>query len=129
MAQHIGIIRDMSKLSPLEFLTIKSKSERAQLELLEAFAEERKDDVATVRRLRTLAEEKFPLDANMTTVELVKLWGLAIWMSDIGTVLTKPMRSTYLEHVSATIEDLKFDRRAVISMSSQADRAIEILND
>lgn len=119
----------MSKLSPLEFLTIKSKSEQAQIDLLDAFAEERKDDKATVQRLRSLAEEKFPLDANMTTADLVKLWGLAIWMSDIGTVLTKPMRSAYLEHVTATIDELNFDRRAVVSMSSQADRAIEILND
>lgn len=119
----------MSKLSPLEFLTIKSKSEQAQLELLDAFAEERKNDSETVQKLRALAEEKFPLDSSMTTVELVKLWGLAIWMSDIGTVLTKPMRSAYLEHVTSTIEDLKFDRRAVVSMSSQADRAIEILNN
>ena len=119
----------MSEISPLEFLTIKSKSEQAQIEIVDAFAEERKGDVATAQKLRSLAEEKFPLDANMTPVELVKLWGLAIWMSDIGTVLAKPSRSEYLAHVMETIDNLNFDRRAVVSMSSQADRAIEILND
>ena len=39
----------MSEISPLEFLTIKSKSEKAQIEILDAFAEERKGDVATAQ--------------------------------------------------------------------------------
>ena len=49
----------MSEISPLEFLIIKSKSEQAQIEILDAFAKERKGDVATAQKLRSPAEEKF----------------------------------------------------------------------
>ena len=117
----------MSETSPYDFLTIKSKSEAEQLEVLKIFAAEDRKPSVTVR-LRELAEEKFPLDQDLTAADLARLWGLAIWMSDIGTVLTKSRRKIYLERLNETIESFKADRRAIVSMSSQADQAISILN-
>jgi len=115
-------------ISPYDFLTVKSKTEAEQRALVEGFASQRIVP-AKSGRLHDLVEEKFPLPHDVDETGMMRLWGLAIWMSDIGTVLSKDLRKLYLEDLDKILADLKIDRRLIVSMSGQADRAISILSE
>lgn len=115
-------------ISPYDFLTVKSKPEAEQLALVDSFAAQGVAP-AKIKELRELAEKKFPIPSDVDEKQLMRLWGLAIWMSDIGTVLSRDLRAKYLRDLEKTLADLGVDRRLIISMSGQADQAISILAD
>lgn len=114
--------------SPYEFFTLKSKTEEQQVALLKSFASQTYSD-EILSELNSLAEEKFPLPKGTSSYDMLLLWGLALWMSDIGTVMTKSRRGIYLSHLKETIEKFGMDFRIISIMSSQADRAASILKN
>ena len=115
-------------ISPYDFFTVKSKPAAEQQALVEGFAAQPVTP-SKIKELRELAEAKFPLPSDANEEQLMRLWGLAFWMSDIGTVPSRDLRDVYLEDLDRALAHFGVDRRLIISMSGQADRAISILVD
>lgn len=119
----------MTSISPWELYTIKSKSSPEQVKLIQELVSQWEHDKEKVSTLRSLGDERFPLDSSLNARELLTLWCLAIWMFDIGTAHNDFLRETYLDRIHSTISDMGFDKRAVIALSARAGKAVEILQD